>query len=212
MRALLEYEQGDFDAGATYIARLQELTETVPPPGPIADHVFLAALVPLVGRTANNDEGLDAAGTAAEQVLSLPRLAPVLTMLANCGLALIAVQRGDASRAEELYDGLESQKGTASFFIPLTIDRLLGLLAATFGRVDAALAHFEAGLAFCDRAGYRPEHAWTACDYSATLLARRAAGDRDKAVALQDAALVAARELEMRPLIERILARREILT
>jgi hypothetical protein len=97
-------------------------------------------------------------------------------------------------------------------FIPLTFDRLLGLLAVTCGRVDAALAHFEEGLAFCDRAGYRPEHAWTAGDYAEALLARGGPGDRDKAVALQDVALATARELEMRPLMERILARREILT
>ena len=212
MRALLEYEVGDFDAGAAYIARLQEVAESAPPPGPIAEHAYRATLIPLIGRIANADERLDAARAAAERLLSQPRLVPVLAMLARSGLALIAVQRSDADSAEGLYGALESQRGTASFFIPLAFDRLLGLLAVTFGRVDAALAHFEDGLAFCDRAGYRPEHAWTACDYAEALLARGRPGDRDKAVALQDVGLATARELEMRPLMERILARREILT
>ena len=34
LRAVLEYAMGDFDAGAGYIARLQEVVQSVPPPGP----------------------------------------------------------------------------------------------------------------------------------------------------------------------------------
>jgi len=211
LRAVLEYTIGDIDTGAAYSARLQEVVESVPPPGPIADHVFFAALIPFVSRGANTDEGLDAAGAIAEGVLSLPRVVPIFAAIARRGLALIAVQRSDPSAAERMYRALESERGTASIFIPLTVDRLLGLLAITFGHIDAAAAHFEDGLAFCSRAGYRPEYAWTACDYAEALLARGDAGDRDKAVALQDEALGLARELEMRPLLERILARREIL-
>ena len=132
-------------------------------------------------------------------------------MITRRGLALIAIQRNDMSAAKRLYRALEPERNTASIFIPLTIDRLLGLLAVTFGHVDTALAHFEDGLAFCERAGYRPEHAWTASDYAEALLARNTPGDRDKAVALQDVALETTRDLGMRPLMERILARREIL-
>lgn len=114
-------------------------------------------------------------------------------MVARSALALIAVQRNDAEAAERHYRAIEPQKGTACFIIPLTFDRLLALLAGTFGLTDAALAHYEDGLAFCDRAGYRPEYAWTACDYAKALLARGGPVERDKAVALQDAAVAAAR-------------------
>ena len=212
MRALLEYELGDFDAGAAYLARLQEVAQSVPPPGPIAEHVFMAGVTPLAGRIAGIDERLDLAASSAETLLSLPRLPPALAMVARSGLALVAVQRSDARAAEGLYGAVESQRGTAGFIVPVTFDRLLGLLAITCGRIDTALAHFEEGLAFCERAGYRPEYAWTASDYAEALLARSGPGDRDKAIALQDQALATARELEMRPLMERILARREILT
>jgi tetratricopeptide (TPR) repeat protein len=208
LRATLEYELGHYEEGAAYIARLQEVAESVPPPGPIADHVILAVVIPLVGRIASANERLGVAEAAAGRVLSLLRLAPVLAMLTKSGLALIAVQRSDANAAKGLYGTLEAHKGTASFFIPLTIDRLLGLLAVTLGRVDAALAHFADGLGFCDRAGYRPEYAWTACDYAEALLERGGAEDHARAVALQDEALGIARELEMRPLTERVLARR----
>jgi tetratricopeptide (TPR) repeat protein len=212
IRALLEYEVGDLVEGAAHLERLCEVTGSVQPPGPIAEHVFLAGVIPLAERIAGIDERLDSAAASAEALLSLPRLVPALAMVASSALALIAVQRNDAGAAEKLYHAIEPQRRTACFIIPLTFDRLLGLLAVTFGRIDTALAHFEEGLTFCGRAGYRPEHAWTACDYAETLLERGGPGDRDKAVTLQDQALAIARELEMRPLMERILARREILT
>jgi tetratricopeptide (TPR) repeat protein len=208
LRAVLECELGDHDAGATYITQLREVAEGMPSPGPIADDVFLAAAVPLVGRIAG-DQRLDVARAAAERVLLVPRLAPVLALNATCGLALIAVQRGDADAAERLYDNLASQSGAASFFIPLTIDRLLGLLAVTSGRVEEAVGHFEDGLEFCKRAGYRPEYAWTASDYADMLLGRAASDDHAKALALQDEALEISRELDMRALAERVLGRGE---
>jgi DNA-binding SARP family transcriptional activator len=208
LRAVLEYELGNHDEGATYVARLHEVAESVPPPGPIADHVFLASLIPLLARIASAGEKLDVAEAAATRVLSLVRLNPALAMYARSGLAQIAVQRNDADSAAALYGSLESQRGTASFFIPLTVDRLLGLLAATFGRMDTALGHFEDGLAFCDRAGYRPEYAWTAADCADVLLRRAGADDQARATALQDDALGVARELGMESLTHRVLAGR----
>ena len=70
---------------------------------------------------------------------------------------------------------------------------------------------FEDALAFCKQAGYRPEYAWTASDCSEALIDHGTPGDRDQAVALQDEALTIAGELEMHPLMERVLARRDIL-
>ena len=40
-------------------------------------------------------------------------------------------------------------------------ERLLGLPSQTMGNMDQAAAHFEDALAFCHKAGYRPEMAWT---------------------------------------------------
>ncbi len=211
MLAVAHYELGEHAEGTAYIARLEEVAASVPPPGATADHVFVAVLLPLVARIAGVCNRLDAAAAVATNVLSLSRLAPGLAMITRAGLALIAIQRSDRKAAEELYASLEPARRTALFLVPLTVDRVLALLAATSGRIDAALAHFEDGLAFCDRAGYRPEHAWTASDYAETLLARGGSGDRERAVALQDTALATARDLEMRPLMERVLAQREIL-
>ena len=96
-------------------------------------------------------------------------------------------------------------------FVTVAVDRVLGLLARAMGNLDQATVHFEDALAFCRKAGYRPEFAWTCCDYADTLLERNGEGDRAKAMALMDESLAISSELGMRPLMERVLSRREIL-
>ena len=93
----------------------------------------------------------------------------------------------------------------------LSVDRLLGLLAQTMGNLDRAIAHFEDALAFCRKAGYRPELAWTCCDYADTLRDRDADGDRAKAIALLDESLAISKDLGMQPLLERAVSRLELL-
>ncbi len=53
--------------------------------------------------------------------------------------------------------------------------------------------------------------AWTCCDYADALLQRDGEGDRPKAMSLLDESLAISSELGMRPLMERVLSRREIL-
>ena len=77
--------------------------------------------------------------------------------------------------------------------------------------LDLAAQHFEDALTFCGKAGYRPELAWTCCDYADTLRERDAEGDRAKAITLLDESLAISSELGMRPLMERVLSRRDIL-
>ena len=79
------------------------------------------------------------------------------------------------------------------------------------GNMDQAADHFEDALGFCRKAGYRPELAWTCCDYADALLRRDEPGDREKAMSLLDESLAISTELGMRPLIERVLSRRDIL-
>ncbi len=66
-------------------------------------------------------------------------------------------------------------------------------------------------LALYRKAGFRPELAWTLCDYADTLLKRNDPGDREKATTLLEESLAISSELGMRPLMERVLSRREIL-
>lgn len=209
VRAVMEYEIGDLDQGAAYVGRLRETTLAVSAPGPAGEHAFAAAVLPLVGRVAGVDELAVEAEAAAERVLTSSRLVPVIAALARAGPAFLAVRQNDTVAAEALHTALEPVRGGTVPFLPVSGDRLLGLLAGTMGRLDLAAGHFEDALAFCERAGYRPELAWTACDY-ADLLERR--GDRsDRATALRQQSLAIAKELGMRPLMERVLAHRPIL-
>ena len=118
---------------------------------------------------------------------------------------------GDAKMAEEHYFALQSSPAMMAIRFVISSDRLLGLLSQTMGDLDRATTHFEAALAFCRKAGYRPELAWTCCDYADALRERDGEGDRAKAVALLDDSLGISSGLGMRPLMERVLSRREIL-
>ena len=85
-----------------------------------------------------------------------------------------------------------------------SVHRVLGLLAATFSRFPEAAEHFEEALRFCRHADYRPELAWSCCDYADALLQRNGTGDREKAMSLLDESLAISTELGMRPLMERV--------
>ena len=143
-------------------------------------------------------------------VLSSPSAAQSVVGRARTGLALMSVQRCDVTAARGLYTTLESGRDSLRG-LTLAAGHLLGLLAQTMGNVTQATAHFEDALAFCRKAGYRPELAWTCCDYADTLRERGGPGDKEKAVSLLDESLATSSELGMRPLMERVLSRREIL-
>ncbi len=53
--------------------------------------------------------------------------------------------------------------------------------------------------------------AWSCCDYADVPRERDDEGDRAKAITLLDGSLAISRKLGMRPMMERVLSRREIL-
>ena len=207
-RPFIEYTVGNFDLGESYLERVLELTR-MQPPGSVDSHIAITLADSMTGSV----ERLGVAKEVARAELSLPTVTPVRAMEANIALGLIAVLQGDRAAAEEHYAALEPLRALMrmdeSGF--LSLDRLLGLLAQTMGKLDAAAAHFEAAVTFCREAGYRPELAWSCHDYAAMLLAREHKGDRTKAADLQGEAIAMAQELGMSPLLERVLAQREIL-
>ena len=77
------------------------------------------------------------------------------------------------------------------------------------GNLDFAESHFEDALVFYNERRHSPELAWTCCDYADMLLERNNEGDRAKAVCLLDEALTISTESGMRPLMERVLSRRD---
>jgi class 3 adenylate cyclase/tetratricopeptide (TPR) repeat protein len=204
-RALLELQVGELSAGEQYLGQLldpERLTRWT-----LLEKFAMAAFIPMAARITGNQERLDLARETAEAALSASRMPPFMHLYGSIGLAFVAIQRADAVLAAEQYERFKPQQGTAIVMAGVSVDRLLGLLSVALQRWDAALAHFEDALAFCQRVGYRPEHAWAASDYAEAILAQAVHGDREKATTLEAEALTLARSLGMRPLVERILAR-----
>jgi DNA-binding CsgD family transcriptional regulator len=124
-------------------------------------------------------------------------------------LGLLAVMAKDAEGVKEHYVSLGSVRGRMIFFSNLAIQgsHLLGLFAQTMDNLDQATVHFEEALAFCRHAGYRPELAWTCCDYADCLVERKGVGDLARAKDMLDEAQAISSDLGMRPLMQRVLER-----
>ena len=208
-RVLLEHETGESAEGEVYLERLLEAMRRAGP-NQLQASVFASTAITAIARISGVPNRLEIAEAAAEAALSEQSVTPLFAMFARVGLALLAVQKGDQSAAGEHYAYLLGQRSTMILSIS-SIDRLLGILSQTMGDLAQAAAHYEDALAFCRKAGLRPELAWTCCDYSDVLRERDGPGDKEKAVSLLEESLAISSELGMRPLIERVLSRREIL-
>ena len=202
-RALLEYELGEFGEGDVFMGRLLESMRLVTP-GPNFHSSITALIPPMVARITGVGDHLDAADAAAQAVLSSPAATPNVTKYATIGASLMAVHRGDTEGAARQYSALEDHRGAE----PLHVARLRGLLSRTMGKLDDASAHFDEALSFYRKSGYGPELAWTCFEYADVLLQRDGPGDGQKAASLLDESLAISQELGMRPLMERVLARR----
>jgi tetratricopeptide (TPR) repeat protein len=135
-----------------------------------------------------------------------PNLPIALSLLADVCWSL-----GDAARAPELYDMLSPREGEC-VVIGYAVDtwgaasRSLALLAATMRRWEDAERHFEDALRTTAQLGDKPWLAHTRAQYAAMLLARGVGGDRERALALLQLALDAAREMGMKKVVEDCLA------
>ena len=78
------------------------------------------------------------------------------------------------------------------------------------GNLGEAAAHFEEAIAFCRKAGYRPDLAWTRCDCTDAPRDRDGCDGRTKAISLLDGSLTLSSELGMRPLMKRVRSGQEL--
>jgi DNA-binding CsgD family transcriptional regulator len=125
-------------------------------------------------------------------------------------LSEVCAAFGDTIRAAELYGLLLPCKGRNILGGRLiccgSADRYLGLLCATMSRWSKAEQHFEVALAMNARIGAHAPLAHTKHDYAAMLLAREAAGDRQRAITLLRDCIEGARQRGMLGLKERAAA------
>ena len=201
-RTLLEYEIGNREAGEAHLERLLEAMRMTAK-GPVLEYAIVTYIIPLVARITGASERLGEAEQASEVVLPSPSATSGLANDVRVGMALLAIHRQDAAGAQEQYSALEGEAGQL-LLGAMASERLLGLLAGTMGQRDRAVAHFEDALSFCRKANYRPELAWTCCDYGEILLQRSGSGDLKRATSLLSESLAISTELGMRPLMDRV--------
>jgi tetratricopeptide (TPR) repeat protein len=150
-----------------------------------------------LGYTAEAHEALEA--LAADGFAGLPFDEEWLVSLGL--LAETATTLGDVERAADLYQRLLPYGDRVAYcyleFSIGSVARYLGLSASTMERWDDAERHFGDALHVNERVGARPWLARTQEDYARMLLARAAAGDRDKALQLLADARSNYRELGM---------------
>ena len=203
----MEHETGESAQGELYLDRLVAALRQTNPATAFATTPLSITTIACITGIYHRSEIAEA---VAEVVLSEQSVKPISAISFKGAMALMAVRKRDQSGAEEQYAYLLGQRGTMIFDLS-SVDHLLGLLSQTMGNLDQAAAHFDEALAICRKAGYRPELAWTCCDYSVMLLERNAEDDRAQARSLLDESLAISSELGIRPLIERVLSRQEIL-
>ena len=209
-RSDLENQVGNFVDGAMYLDRILETVRLAPSDIPQLDHEVVPHTIGVAARITGVVSRFEAAAAAAEFALSTPSgLKPRTAQLSRTGLALLAVQMGDATAASEQYSFLKYWPITRTPLNLMSGYRVLGLLAQTMGNLDDAINHFEDSLAFCRQAGYRPDLAWTCCDYADVLVQRNSDGDTGKVRSLLEESLVIATELVMAPLMRRVNERME---
>ena len=119
------------------------------------------------------------------------------TSLASEACALL----GDVSAARALYEQLAAFAGRHAIGHAEgsigAVDRYLGLLATTLGRLDDAERHLSAAIQINERMGGRPWTAHSQHDLAQVLVRRDLAGDRERAQELDRAARATAEEIGM---------------
>ena len=210
-KAVLEAHQGNAESSDGYLVRLLDAM-SLTPAGPSYWYAMPALVLPLVARLTGDQSRLSAAKQISESIIESSSASPERQLYARAGMALSAVLEKDSDAASDYYDViLAARKSSFMIGMLLNIDHLLGLLAMTRGDSDTAASHLEDGLKFCEDAGYQPEMAWICADLSILLADMDDDGNADRIVELQDKAIEVARTLGMNPILEQVIAHREIL-
>ena len=218
-RTMIEYQTGEFATGLIYLERLIAVTRSMPLPtaagGMAGWYTFAAVTIPMAGRVADTTDHFDFAREVAQNVLTVAGGVPGPEVAAYVGLGLMAVQLNEVDNAKDLYTKLEWTAGTMAPTSPngpgLATYRLLGLLAQTSGDLTTAIENFDKAVEFCREGGFLPELAWTLSDYADAVGNRNQPQDAGRSSALFEESLEIASRLEMRPLMQHVLSRREIL-
>lgn len=192
---------------AELLPRVRELAERFP-----GIPAWRSALISLAARAGEVELGrLELERFAGDDFSVVSRDAnwlPGIGLLAEAAALL-----GDSKRCALLYDELAPYAGLVIVVARAAgtngpVDRILGLLARTCGRLDQATEHLERAIEMATRMGDRPGMAICRVDLAEVLLARAGRGDRERALELVSEAIPLGREMGARWIVERALALR----
>jgi tetratricopeptide (TPR) repeat protein len=148
------------------------------------------------GQREHAAEGL--AAMAADGLAALPRSSTWTAGMV--ALVELAAELGDAVVAREAYELLApfaDRPVVPSLGVVCigSTERSLGVAAATFGDVDAAVRHLDAAVAANGRLGHRPMTAVARAEAALARCRRDAPGDRERATAMLEVAVAEGDEL-----------------
>jgi class 3 adenylate cyclase len=204
--AEVELQTGNVTKAEGYQSRIYEVGQSVRSPlDTIAIPVF-ALTKAMHCYVTGTHEGLRLVEQAGRMVLANAATTPPIWVgVARSGLGIRAFLEGDKEAAREHLEGLDAFAG---YWIHcLTIDHVRGLLFETLDQTDDAVSAIETTLAHEQTGyGFRVYWSWAAYDCARIRLQRDAPGDRERARELIDEALGYARDLGMKPLLEKVMA------
>ena len=145
---------------------------------------------------------------AGDDFGALPADANWFTAMSLMGEAIALI--GDEKRAAQAYEALLPYEGLVIVVARAAgcngpVDRVLGLLAATLGRMDDAERHLGNGVEIATRMGDRPGMAVCGLALAEMLLLRDQANDRELAQEMLSTVLGTAREMGARWIVDRAL-------
>ncbi|MCH7971970.1 MAG: hypothetical protein IH960_13170, partial [Chloroflexi bacterium] len=136
---------------------------------------------------------------------------PLHSVAQTVAAGFISLAEEDLVAAKKCLEYLAQHADRIDHTSGIVIGRLVGLLESLAGLYDEAAPHFDGAIEFAGAREMRPELAWAHSDYAEMLLKRANPGDLDRANEHQDEAIAIATEIGMKPLLEKVLAQREIL-
>jgi hypothetical protein len=178
---------------------------------PDENPVFIATIAALAAESGDRD----LAERSISRVGDLDALLPTSSWLMTVfSVGEAAMFLADADLAEMVYEALMPfadlpvlpSAGISCFG---SARRQLGVMARIAGRVDEAVEHLERAVDQNRRLGNRPLTAVARADLAETLLMRDGHGDRERAAALLDQALDAARGMNLHGRIDRLVELRD---
>jgi class 3 adenylate cyclase len=145
---------------------------------------------------------------AGDDFSAIPRDVNWSAAMSLLGEAIAVI--GDVDRAQRAYDELLPYEGLVIVVARAIgcngpVDRVLGLLAQTMGRLDDAERHLGNAVEIATRMGDRPGMALCGFAFAELLLARDEANDRELALEMLSTVLSTAREMGARWIVDRAL-------